>query len=149
LLDPVKSDGRSSRLRELDTGATASEVQVAGNGADHGDYEHGPNDEGEEEVVLSCLELFHDDPRWVGNTQTKSPDVQRDPGFFASQVQLTAWTSTRIIYRRGDAGQRHPETGRHDSSRRAQQAPARAGRRELGSQREHVTVAQVEHLWTS
>jgi hypothetical protein len=69
--------------------------------------------------------------------------------FFASQVQLTAWTSTRIICRRGDAGQCHPEAGRHDSSRRAQQAPARDSRRELGSQREHVTVAQVEHLWTS
>ena len=76
-------------------------------------------------------------------------DLHRDPGFFASRVQLAAWTSTRIMYRRGHAGQCHPETGRRGSSRRAHRAQARAGRCEFDSQREHVTVARVEHLRTS
>jgi hypothetical protein len=53
-------------------------------------------------------------------TQTKSPEAfNAIRAFFASEVQLTAWTSTRIICWRGDAGQRHPETGRHGCSRHA------------------------------
>jgi hypothetical protein len=53
-------------------------------------------------------------------TQRKSPEAfNAIRAFFASEVQLTAWTSTRIICRRGDAAQRHPETGRHGCSRHA------------------------------
>jgi hypothetical protein len=72
----AKDDRRSSHLYIILT-ATANQVQTAGNGADHGDREHGGNHESEAEVVLSWMELclFHDDPHWVDNTQTKSPEA--------------------------------------------------------------------------
>jgi len=73
----AKGDRCPSRLRIVHIDATASEIQIAANGAGHGDHEHGGHEESEEEVVLSRMELWllHDDPRLVDNTQTKSPEA--------------------------------------------------------------------------